>query len=85
MLPCYELLETLPTLGESQACNLKIDTGDFRVWISRCGLADGEPFENTVYVEFNDGDRWKDLGHYDGDNPPRGLPGFTPHALRGEL
>lgn len=94
-LPTFEQLEALPSLCQAQTCDLRIDTGDFRVWTSRMGLEDGEPFERTVYVEVfshhHDPEsggtwfRWQDLGHYDGDDPPRGLPGMTPHALRGEL
>jgi len=92
-LPTFEQLEALPSLWQAQTCDLRVDTGDFRVWTSRMGLEDGDPFEHTVYVEVYDPDpvdlkvgrHWKDLGHYDGDDPPRGLPGMTPHALRGEL
>ncbi len=90
MLPGWEALTALDSRWSGHVYELRIDTGDFRVWTSRCGLADGEPFEHTVYVEvraepFDRGSDWIDLGHYDGDDPPYGLPGLTPHALRGEI
>jgi len=44
-------LETMPTLCVGQADNLKIDTGTRRVWLSRCTVADGEPYNNKVTVE----------------------------------
>ncbi len=84
LLPGWEALTALDSLHSGQVHELRIDTGDFRVWTSRCTLADGEPYEHTVHVERLDDGRWIDLGHYDGDAPPRGLPGLTPHALRGE-
>lgn len=49
-------LESLPTLSTSQADSLKIDKpGEYRIWLSRCGPEDGEPFPNKVTVE-----RWTD-------------------------
>ncbi len=85
LLPGWEALTALDSLHPGHFLDLRIDTGDFRVWTSRCGLADGEPFEHTVHVEtLSEDGPWLDLGHYDGDAPPRGLPGLTPHALRGE-
>jgi hypothetical protein len=44
-------LEALPILATGQADDLKIDTEDTRVWISRCGVEDGEPYPNKVTVE----------------------------------
>lgn len=90
LLPGWQSLLALPVLCQGQADDLRIDTGEFRVSTSRCGLADGEPYEHTVYVEAYDFFReepgrsgWITIGHYDGDEPPRGLPGITPHALTG--
>ena len=80
----HELMAIEKVLG-GQMADLRIDTGDFRIWTSRMDLDDGEPFEKTVYVEVNDDGWWKDLGHYDGDEPPRSLPGVTHHAFRGHL
>lgn len=82
-LPDWNELTTLDPIVDGHTATLRIDTGDFRLWTARTGLDDGEPYERTVYVELFDGNRWSDLGHYDGDEPPRGLPGMTAHALRG--
>lgn len=86
-MPTAAALYGMPTLCVSQACDLKIELrGEVRVWLSRCGLDDGEPFARTIYIELFDADqgRWVDVGHYDGDDPPRGLPGITALMLRGE-
>jgi hypothetical protein len=61
-------LDDLPRLAQGQADDLKVDTGTgTRVWLSRCGVADGEPFENTVTVEQYDGQRWVTAERYCGD------------------
>lgn len=44
-------LESLPSLCVAQADDLKIDTGTTRIWLSRCGTEDGEPYDNKVTVE----------------------------------
>lgn len=46
-----DYLESLPTIAQGQADDLKIDTGSMRVWLSRCTMADGEPFDNKVTIE----------------------------------
>lgn len=43
-----EYLESLPTLLISQADDLKIKTPHREVWLSRCHVEDGEPFDNRV-------------------------------------
>lgn len=48
-----------PTLSVGQAADLKIDTGTMRVWLSRCGIADGEA--QPVQVERLVGGRWVDV------------------------
>lgn len=48
-------LEALPTLSTSQSCDLKIESSfPKRVWLSRCGVEDGEPYPNKVTVEYWD-------------------------------
>jgi hypothetical protein len=50
-------LEDLPTLHQGQADDCKIETVNAdgrpveRVWLSRCGVEDGEPWDNKVTVE----------------------------------
>ena len=60
-----EELEAMPTLCVGQADNLKVETDNTRVWLSRCTVADGEPFDNKVTVEelTKDG-RWEEARTY---------------------
>jgi len=51
-------LEAMPTLATGQADDLKVDTGAKRVWLSRCTIEDGEPFNNKVTVERLQDGRW---------------------------
>jgi hypothetical protein len=44
-------LEALPTLTVGQADDLKWESDSERVWLSRCGVEDGEPWANKVTVE----------------------------------
>lgn len=53
-----ERLEALPTLSVGQTCNLKADDGEVRVWLGRCGVADGEPYNNPVTIETLEDGRW---------------------------
>jgi hypothetical protein len=46
-----EFLESLPTLGDSHFDDLKIEHFPYRVWLSRCGVADGEPYPHKVTIE----------------------------------
>ena len=61
-----EQLRELPTLAVGQADDLKIDTGDERIWLSRCGVADGMPTENTIFVERLIDGRWITVETYEG-------------------
>jgi len=60
------VLDDMETMSTAQTCDLKIDRNGFRVWQSRCGLEDGEPFAETVYLEEEWDGRWRDVGYYDG-------------------
>lgn len=44
-------LEKMPTLCVGQADDLKYEEDGVRVWLSRCGVEDGEPYDNKVTVE----------------------------------
>jgi hypothetical protein len=44
-------LHDLPTLSVSQTDDLKVDDGGTRIWLCRCGVADGMPYENQVTIE----------------------------------
>jgi hypothetical protein len=61
-----EELENLPTLATGQADNLKIDTGTIRVWLCRCGIADGMPYDNAITVERLINGRWVEVDQYPG-------------------
>ena len=67
MGPDANELEALPTLSQGQTCDLKIETERRRVWLSRGGVEDGEPYARTVTVERLIGGRWITTGRYDGD------------------
>lgn len=58
-------LEALPTLAVGQADDLKVDAGNVRIWLSRCGVEDGEPCDNKVTVEQFNGQRWIEVGWYE--------------------
>jgi hypothetical protein len=51
----YELtlsqLRELPTLHQGQADDCKIESDTERVWLSRCTMEDGEPWDHKVTVE----------------------------------
>jgi hypothetical protein len=55
MLAYYE---RLPTLSTGQADDLKLDRNGTRIWLSRCGVDDGEPYDNKITVEKLRGGRW---------------------------
>lgn len=58
-------LRSKPTLAQGQAANLKWDNGEYRVWLSRCSIEDGEL--DPVQVEQLIDGRWVDVTC---DNPP---------------
>jgi len=82
--PNTNQLEALPVLSQGQAHDLHIDTGIYRVWLSRCSIEDGEPFRNTAYIEIKNANHlWQDLGYYDADSPPYEMIGIDPADLAG--
>ena len=76
-MPHIDLLDALPTIETAHASDLKISHSNVRVWVSRCGLPDGEPYERTVYIETIFLSRWVLRGHYDGQNPPEQIMGIS--------
>lgn len=67
LYPAWEL-EDMETLSVGQETDLKYDDGEFRYNLSRCSIADGTLFNNTVYVERLINNRWVEVLIYDGDN-----------------
>jgi len=61
-----EALAAEPVLSSGQADDLHFEQGDTRLWLSRTGVADGEPFENTVSIERQIDGRWTVIAKYDG-------------------
>lgn len=59
-------LEDMPTLAQGQTCNLKVDDGETRVWLCRCGVEDGMPYDNQITVERLVKGRWETVGEYPG-------------------
>lgn len=57
-------LEALETINSGQCDDLKVDTGTCRVWLSRCSVADGEPYANKVTVERLVSGRWECVETY---------------------
>lgn len=63
----YEL-KMLPTISNGHYGDLKIETEDRRVWLSRSGLDDDALYENTVTIEAKLPDGfWIVVVRYDGD------------------
>ena len=61
-------LNRLETIRKGSTCDLKIDTGRCRVWLSRCSTMDGMPYDNMITVEmWQSGDGlWRVLDTYAG-------------------
>jgi len=64
-------LEAAPTKSVGQADSLKIETGRTRVWLCRCGIADGMPYDNQITVERLVNGRWITSDTFEGK------PGIT--------
>ena len=63
-------LEEMPVLCEAQADDLHVegedDEGRFRVWLCRCDVADGMPYDNQITIErYRDGS-WVEVETYEG-------------------
>lgn len=59
-------LEKLPTISRGQAADLKIATEGTRVWLSRCTVEDGEPYNNKVTIEKLYNGKWTVVDEYEG-------------------
>ncbi len=56
--------ENRPTLSTGQADDLKYDNGTTRVWLSRCGVEDGEPYPNKLTVETLSNGKWIEVERF---------------------
>ena len=61
-----EELEDMETLSQGHFDNLKVNTKDVKVWLSRCTVEDGEPYNNKVTVENLIDGRWIIVDTYPG-------------------
>ena len=64
-------LRDLPTLSTGQVDNLKLEFtdpcgGEVRVWLRRCGMEDGMPYEDAITVENLVDGRWVQVDQYPG-------------------
>lgn len=65
----YELsleeLEAMTVIEQGQADDLLIASDGERIWLSRCGIEDGEPWNNKVTIERLVGGRWTEIEWYE--------------------
>ncbi|ULO07141.1 hypothetical protein H1230_30100 [Paenibacillus sp. 19GGS1-52] len=57
-------LKALPTLQQSHTDNLKKDTGNERIWLSRMTVGDGMHYNNQVTVEVYTNGKWNTVDTY---------------------
>ena len=67
-------LETMPRIAAGQADDLVVQTElddgrQARVWLSRTGRVDGEPWDRTVTLEVFEGRRWGAVLRWNGEAP----------------
>ena len=67
-------LERMKTLCVGQADNLKYEEDYVRVWLSRCGVEDGEPYDNKVTVEKWVNLQWKEVETYQAKSEFKVIP-----------
>jgi hypothetical protein len=64
-----EEIRAMPTLQQGQYDNLKIDTGNLRVWLSRLTIEDGQLYNNQVMVQtlgdMDDQGIWRTVEEYE--------------------
>lgn len=60
-------LDARETIEQAQFGDLKVDTGELRVWLSRMTIEDGAPYRRTVMVEDLVEGRWRLRGRFDGE------------------
>jgi hypothetical protein len=59
-------IRDLPTLCTGQADSLKVDDGTMRVWLSRCTVEDGEPYNDKITIEHLIDGLWVTTNEYPG-------------------
>ncbi len=61
-------LRALPTRDQGHFDNLKIETPDTRVWLSRMTRADGAPYDNGVTIESLIDGIWTEIDQYEAED-----------------
>ena len=58
-------LQAMPTISQGHMDNLKVQTEDTKVWLSRMTIEDGMKYNNQVTVEKYNGDKWETIAQYE--------------------
>ena len=58
-------LEELETISQGQCDDLKIETENKRVWLSRMTVEDGKPYNNQVTIEKLQDGCWSTMEEYE--------------------
>ena len=58
-------LQGRPTLSQSHCEDLKVQTDDMRVWLSRMTVDDGAAYDNEVTIERLVDGRWRKVSTYE--------------------
>lgn len=63
-------LEAFPTIHQGQYADLKCEFSNMkiRIWLTRTGVDDGEPYDNKVVVECYITDKWVTVDEYEATN-----------------
>ena len=59
-------LSALETITEGHMNDLKIDTGNSRIWLSRLTTLDGMPYDNQITIEVMRAGKWVIVDTYAG-------------------
>lgn len=58
-------LEDMETIEVGHTDDLKINDGVFKVWLCRCDIYDGMPYDNAVTIEKYIDNRWVEVLMYE--------------------
>ncbi len=58
-------IEAMPTLNQGWTDDLKVEEPGHRVWLSRMGVEDGQPYNNQVTVEALKDGSWVTVEEYE--------------------
>jgi hypothetical protein len=80
-------LHAMPTIKTGHFDNLKIQTEDEQVWLSRTGVADGEAYDNKITVQWLREGKWVKVHEYPGGpiDPPFAHAGSISHGTLREV